>query len=147
MLSVCIYADSTGLFKESECDSCNLVYMNFPEEIVRKYYEQNKEDFIEETSYELGIPEDECTFEDWYKSVYTAEDTNELYDFAIENGCIPKFGVEDHDAVFYRDDDNFKYIVFEGTYGECRQFGKENDWEYNGEELEILSEARGLWLL
>ena len=141
MLSMCIYADSTGLFSESECDRDNLVDMKFPEEIVRKYYEKYEEDFIGETSYELDKPEEECTFKDWVEAVYTAEDTDELYDFAVENGCVPCFGIDKRTAVFYRDDNDNKQIVFEGTYNECRQYGKENDWEQDEYELEILCDS------
>ena len=39
--------------------------------------------------------------------------------------------------VFYRDDCNYKYIVFEGTQEECEKYCKENDWEFEGHELEF----------
>lgn len=127
MIYVTVYADTTGLFSESECDVDNLTEMLFPEEIVRKWFDEQQEQAYIWTGYE---------FENWMND-YTADDTDGLYDFAINNGYTPTFGVEAKTAVFYRDDCNYKYIVFEGTYDECRQFGKENDWEYNGNELEI----------
>ena len=140
MIWVTVYADSTGgLFSEFECDCDNLVELQFPRWIVEEYYKQNEDDFVGETSDELDIPEEECTFDLWLKSVYTAEDTDELYSFAEEKGFSAKCGIDTPNAVFYRDDCNYKYIVFEGTEDECRQFCKENEWEWNGEELELLN--------
>ena len=136
-LSVCIYADSTGLFSESERNHENLTDMDFPEEIVRKWYEAHKKELDEETAYELRKPIEECTFEDWYNEISWAGDTDGLYDFSVENGHKPTFGFDKHTYVFYRDDCNFKTIVFEGDYDECREFGRENDWEYDGYELEV----------
>ena len=135
MVYVCVYADTTGLFSESECDDDNLVEMEFPEWIVREYYEEHN--LVEDTADELGKPVEECTFEDWLDKVSTAEQTDELYDFAEEKGFSAKCGIDTPNAVFYRDDCNYKYIVFEGTEDECRQFGKQNEWEWNGEELEL----------
>lgn len=140
MIYVTVYADTTGLLSEYECGRDNLIDLLFPESLVIKYYKENEDCFKGETADELGIPINECTFYNWFTAVYTAEDTDELYDFAVKNGYTPVFGIDKKDAVIYRDDCNFKYIVFEGTYDECRQFGKENDWEYHGNELEILSE-------
>lgn len=39
--------------------------------------------------------------------------------------------------VFYRDEDNFKTIVFEGTEEECGKFCEDNNWELDGNELEL----------
>ena len=135
-LYMTIYCDSTGLFSESECNVDNLTEMIFPEEIVRKWFDDQQEKEYIWTGYE---------FENWMNE-YTADDTDGLYEFAIKNGYKPVFGVDGKDTVFYRDDWNFKTIIFEGTYDECRYFGKENDWEYTTEdgeiyELEVWSES------
>ena len=47
---------------------------------------------------------------------------------------------EKENFVFYRDDSNYKYIVFEGTQTECKTFCEESDWTYeteDGEEFEL----------
>ena len=44
---------------------------------------------------------------------------------------------ERENCVFYRDDCNYKYIVFEGSQKECEAFCDENNWELDGEELEL----------
>ena len=73
MTMVCIYADTTqGLFTEEECELDNLVYVWFPSEIVRAFYEE--------------MVDHNGTFEEWYNEEYTADDTCELYDYAKRNG-------------------------------------------------------------
>lgn len=41
--------------------------------------------------------------------------------------------------VFYRDGDNFKTYLFNGTYEECEKYCKDNDfeWELNDGDFEI----------
>ncbi len=39
--------------------------------------------------------------------------------------------------VFYRDENNFKTIVFEGSQEECERFCKDNNWEFDGNKLEL----------
>lgn len=137
MRNICIYADTTGLFSESEYESDNLIDMDFPEWILRKWYEQ--QNLAEDTARELKKPIEECTFEDWLINVSWAGDTDGIYDFARENGFIGVFGINTPDAVFYRDDENFKCVVFEGTYDECRTFGREHNWKWNDKyELELI---------
>lgn len=149
LISVCVYADTTGLFSESEYSYDNLADVLFPESIVREYFDE----YIEP---ELIRPEEtKDPFQYWLTEESTADDTRELVDFAESKGWEPILGIDDPDSVFYRDAYNFKHIVFEGTYDECRQFGKDNDWVWKWDEygdyddddeqeeyeLEILSEA------
>ena len=46
---------------------------------------------------------------------------------------------ETKNMVFYRDECNYKYYIFEGTTGECIKFCEEHDWESDGNELELLN--------
>lgn len=85
MLSVCVYCDSTGLYTDEECFDDNLCDLYFPEEIVREWYAENEEDFVKETMDELGCSEEQATFSAWFE-VYTADDTDGLYRFALQRG-------------------------------------------------------------
>ena len=58
MMSVCVYADDSGLYTEEECDECNISYLLFPERIVldwyieecRKYFDSFNEFLMEYTA-------------------------------------------------------------------------------------------------
>ena len=86
-----VYADTTDIFTEEEIEEtdCNLVDLDIPENIVMAYYEQHKEDCDAETNSDIGVPLDQCTFEQWQEEVYTADSVIGLYDFAIEHGFTP----------------------------------------------------------
>ena len=86
MIEVCIYCDSTDLYTEEEIETENLCYLEFPEKIVREWYKQSEQLFVSDTARELRIPESEATFEKWLADVYTADDTDGLYDFARAKG-------------------------------------------------------------
>lgn len=89
MLLVCVYCDSTDdeLFSDGEIDYYgNLCELEFPEEIVREWYAENESDFVKETMDELGCSEEQATFSAWFEDVYTADDTDGLYWFALERG-------------------------------------------------------------
>lgn len=138
MRNVTIYADTTGLFSEAECNCDNLVDMDFPEWIVKEWYRDHEYDFAQETSHDLNKPVEDCTYEDWVTHIVWAGDTDGLYDYAKERGFIGNCGIGKHSLVFYRDDNNFKTVVFEGTYDECREYGRSMGWETNdGYELEV----------
>lgn len=137
MVSVCIYADTTGLFSEAECNRNNLVDMYFPLWVIKEWYDTDEDGFKFETADELDKSLEECTFEDWFNNVYTAEDTDGLYDFAIQNGVKPIFYVDYHTYVYCRDEDGYIIIVFTGSYNDCREFCKKLNWEINGNELEV----------
>lgn len=83
MIPVCVYCDSTDLYTEEECDRFNLCYLEFPQDIVMAWYDEHEDDFVDETRCELG-ENVECNFETWLHLVYTADDTIDLYWFAID---------------------------------------------------------------
>ena len=89
-IEVCVYADSTNLFTEEDCNTDNLVALKFPERIVKDWYEKHESEFVECTANELKKPKSECTFEDWFNEVYTADDTDGLFNFSIEHGYVPE---------------------------------------------------------
>lgn len=140
LIPVCVYCSSTGLFSEEECYLENLTDMMFPEWIVREWYKENKKDFIEECkSDSLKEP---C-FETWLNEVYTADDTDGLYEFAVEKGYDPIFdGYNSNDAVVYENYEGKTIVVFKGKYLECRKWAREHDWkyEYYYTSLETLEE-------
>lgn len=83
---VTIYRDSTRLFSETECDNNNLTEILLPEWILQEWYKKNEKDFIkecEENSLNVSC------FRTWITEVYTADDTDGLYDFAVEKGFQP----------------------------------------------------------
>ena len=132
LIPVCVYCDSTGLFSETECERENLTDMMFPEWIVREWYKENEKDFIEECK--IDSLKEPC-FETWLNEVYTADDTDGLYDFAVEKEFDPTFGNEvdsQHNALVF-EDSNYEYetiVVFKGTTFECRKWAKKHDWKY-----------------
>ena len=82
MITVTLYCDSTDLYTEDEIMQENLCDLEFPEEIVRAWYKAHEAQFIEEQRQELG-KYTEPSFETWLHLVYTADDFDGLYDFAI----------------------------------------------------------------
>ena len=126
MIEVGIYADQTGLFSENELSDENWCEMLFPEWLVRKWFEKNQ--LANETAQELKIPAEEATFELWLSEVSYGGDTDGLYLYALQHGVTPTFDIGGAHYVFWRDDDNFKTMVFEGSYDECREFMKERDF-------------------
>lgn len=113
MIKVCVYADSTGMYTEEECDFDNLVGLEFPEWIVREFYKKYESEFVEETSDELDKPESECTFEDWYNEVYTADDTIDLFEFSVNHGYLPK---RDDNKIIIEQTETCPYCDSENTY-------------------------------
>ena len=67
-VEMCVYCDSTGLYTEEEINSDNLTWLEFPRYIVESY--------IKETS--------SMTYEE-YLNEYSANDTDDLYDYAVAN--------------------------------------------------------------
>lgn len=85
MIPVCVYCDSTDLFTEDEIMQENLCDLDFPEYIVRAWYEAHKKELDETTAADLRIPLSECNFYIWFNEVSTAIDTDGLFDWAIKN--------------------------------------------------------------
>ena len=90
MIFVCIYADTTGLFTNDQCDEDNMCNVAFPVEILRKWYEVHTE-IAWETAADLKKPINEVTFEDWLNHTIWADDTDGLWQFSIDNGYMPKY--------------------------------------------------------
>ena len=89
MITMTIYCDTTGLFTEEECNQENLCEMDFPEKLVRGWYESRKEEFDADIDVEWSIGKKEHTFENWLDS-YTADGTDGLYDFCAARGFVGK---------------------------------------------------------
>ena len=86
MVSVTLYCDTTGLFNEDEMNKDNLCELMFPKSLVEEWFYRNMDEHLEETAHELGLDVGECTFDMWFEDVYTADDMDGFYQFAVENG-------------------------------------------------------------
>lgn len=142
LIPVCIYCDSTGLFSETEIFNDNLTEMFFPIWIVQEWYKEHEKDFIE--ACKTDSLKEPC-FETWINEVYTADDTDGLYNYAVEKGYDPKF--EDNinnirEAIVYENENCETVVAFKGTYLECRKWAKKHEWklEYWYTSLETLEE-------
>lgn len=137
-IPVCVYCDSTGLFSETECNNSNLTEMLFPVWIVEAWYKKNEKTCIEECKAEGFEP----NFDNWFNKVCTADSTDGLYDFSIQNGYEPRFGIRIDNApnaVVYENLEYDTVIAFQGTTMECRKWAKGHDWKitigYNDTEV------------
>lgn len=141
MIYITMYADDTGLFSETECNKDNTVGFDVPRWILEDWYKENEDLNKEQTMDELGVSEEEATFDKWIKEVYTHDDFIGFYDYCIIKGFVPNFYDENideiQDKVFYIDWDGNKQIVFKGTYDECRRWCRYYNWEYCGYDLEL----------
>ena len=139
MVCVTVYADNTGLFTEQECDNCNIVNLIVPYWVIEDWYMANEEENKRATMHELHIPEEEATFDKWFSSVYICEDVDGFYDYCIIKGVIPNL-YEDNNKrykICYEDYNDNVQSLFEGTYDECRRYGRFMKWEYANFESEI----------
>ena len=136
MMSVVLYADTTGLFSETECDDENMVDMSFPYWILKLWFE-NDPNLALATAEEMQKPLDRVTAEDWVNNVSWAGDTEGLYDFSVACGYEPKFDIETHTYVYTRDSDGFLSVKFVGSYTDCRKFCRENDWKIEDCDLMV----------
>lgn len=79
LLYIDIYADTTGQYTEEEVFFCNCVRVAIPEWIIKGWF--------------YGMSgEQETTFEKWYSEIYTCDDTDGLYSYAVERGFTPACG-------------------------------------------------------
>lgn len=133
MIYITMYADDTGLFSEYECNRNNTVGFDVPRWILEDWYKQYEILNKDSTMIELGVSEEEATFDKWIKEVCTHDDFIGFYEFCLIKGFVPNI-IDDYehieDKVFYIDSDGNKQIVFEGTYDECRRWCKYNGWVY-----------------
>ena len=82
MMSVCVYADDSGLYTEEECDECNISYLLFPKSIVVDW-------FLDGTNgNDVKLHDDFCDFREFMEK-YTADDTIGLCRFAHLMGFDP----------------------------------------------------------
>ena len=126
MMYVTMYADDTGLFSETECNKDNTVGFDVPRWILEDWYKQYEILNKDSTMMELGVSEEEATFDRWIKEVYTHDDFIGFYDYCIIKGFVPNFYDENideiQDKVFY--------------YDECRRWCKYNGWTQHDWEHE-----------
>ena len=143
MIYITMYADDSGLFSEDECDYDNTVGFDIPRWILEDWYKQYEILNKDSTMMELGVSEEEATFDRWIKEVYTHDDFIGFYEFCLIKGFVPKLWDKNideiQDKVFYIDCDGNKQIVFEGTYDECRRYGRIWDWKYGNHDLMMYS--------
>lgn len=86
MILMTVWADTTGQYTEEECNFDNMCIIELPRRIVYSYYKVHEADFVAETMAELSIPKAECTFDKWVNNVYTCEDTDGLFQYAVIHG-------------------------------------------------------------
>lgn len=79
MIPMCVYADTTGLYTEEECEECNLAYLLFPREIVEAFFD-------EEVDYIFVPGEGVIDFDTWLRTEYTADELIDLCEFAKGRG-------------------------------------------------------------
>jgi len=91
MIYITMYADDTGLFSETECNKDNTVGFDVPRWILEDWYKQYEILNKDSTMMELGVSEEEATFDRWIKEVYTHDDFIGFYDYCIINRFNCKF--------------------------------------------------------
>lgn len=134
MIYITMYVDDSGLFSEDECDYDNTVGFDIPRWILEDWYKQDEDVNKKETMDELGISEEEATFDRWIEEVYTHDGFIGFYDFCLIKGYVPNI-IDDYEyienKVYYVDDDEERQILFKGTYDECRRYGRFYNWKYH----------------
>ena len=78
---VCVYRDTI----EEHDKDWNLSEILTTEDFVRQYYEEYK---MACKDCEVKNCEDATTFEQWYYDEYTADDTEDFYEYAKEHNAI-----------------------------------------------------------
>jgi hypothetical protein len=91
LISVFIYADTTGQYTEAEIIRCNCVRVQIPERIVRIWFEEKAK------RYYAWRPD----FEEWLKVLYICDDTDGLYQFSVQRGYTPVCGQKCNDLYWY----------------------------------------------
>lgn len=129
MVLVDVYADTTGQYTETECNVDNICTIELPRRIVYGFYMAHETHFVSETMVELSIPKAECTFDKWLRGVYTCEDTDGLFQYAMMNGYH-----------WQRPDEPEKWCGSEDGYEIecCSECGAENEirWDINEDGFE-----------
>lgn len=86
---VTVYADDTGLFTEEECNFNNMVDLVVPGWVVKEWYEKHIDDLKTDTMTELGVSEEDATFDRWVNEVCTCDDFLGFYSFCKKMGIVP----------------------------------------------------------
>lgn len=82
LILVGVYKDTTDLFTEDEILDDNTVDLEFPEDIVKRYF---KEKCLEDFRGDDDTISDEGLYQEWMDE-NTCDDTDGLVQFARENG-------------------------------------------------------------
>ena len=109
-ISMTVYCDTTGQYSEKEVNEDNITEMEFPKYIVKEYFEKVADADCE---YE--------SFEEWLDD-YTADDTEELYEFAEARG----FKAKRSDFYDFKEGDKVRVLTLEKLeekYGEAEEDG------------------------
>lgn len=93
MIHVDVYADTTGQYTEDEIKWCNCTSIKVPKEMLINYFNEYCKEYCEED----GI----YTFDSWYHEFYTCDDTEELYEYCVDNGFTPTCGKNCNDWTWY----------------------------------------------
>ena len=150
MLTPVMYTCNTYLFNEDDIDNTEpLCSLAIPEWIVRGYYNYYPE-FAKETAHELNIPVEQATFERWYNEVYTAEDMDGLYDYALKHGFQPvdeeerSVPVTVHSIYDKKTRENIDFGLDDVGYEKCThemcssdKYADEDRYEYFGTDLKL----------
>lgn len=103
MVSIEIYADSTGQYTDCECNYCNCVEIEIPKSIVKDWFNQEiYGSFFTILDDEEYQDDTEILFDTWLGYYYTCDDTDGLYQFAVEHGYTPICGKNCNGIVWYR---------------------------------------------
>ena len=104
MVWVGIYLDSTG-WAEWDDIIDNVIEVEFPERLIKQWYEENKDECDDETRDNFGN-NCEVGFDVWFSSVYTADDTDGFFEYAVEHGFTPEKPDDFAEYVIDREDDD-----------------------------------------
>lgn len=85
-----IYADTTGHYSEDDIKYANVTRVDFPDEIVKEYYDTLGENY---------------EFDQWVNEIYECDDVDGLYDFALSKGFMPVFGRCCNGWIWYVDEE------------------------------------------
>lgn len=92
MISMLIYKDTTGWYDDEYFEDAshdNMIELEFPVRIVKKWFDKvNPFYYVEDDDgkFEFTVVD----FWDWYKHYYDADDTENLFEFSVENGFTPE---------------------------------------------------------
>ena len=90
LVSVDIYLDTVTKYTPEMKDGIlgddrdNLLTVDFPLSIVKAWYDEHKEDLSDNPCFPS------TTFEEWLVACYTCDDTDGLYEFAVDRGFEPE---------------------------------------------------------